>query len=368
MDGRDTAPNSGTKYLKRLINFTKEQNYGKLSTIIGRFYAMDRDNRWERIERAYDLLVNGNGEQIEHSLKGVEAFTKKNYEKKIFDEMMEPATLLNPEEGKIQSNDVLIFIDFRSDRMRQIVETFGKKPSFKTEQILSDLGVYQMTEYNKDFNLPVLFPPDYVKNVLSEWIAEKGLKQFHSAETEKYAHVTFFFNGRCEKPFKNETRKLVPSPQVKTYNLKPEMSMDGVKEAVIDAMDLKYDFIMCNFAPPDMVGHTGDYKATLKAVEETDRCVGECVKAAKENGYVMLVTADHGNAEEMIDDRGDPKTSHNCNRVPFALVQPVLENGLKLGLKGDGKSSLRDVAPTVCDLMGLDVPVEMQGRSLLTRE
>jgi len=270
--------------------------------------------------------------------------------------------------GLIEDGDSVVFINYRSDRMREIVQAVGIKPPFETELHRKDLMVVQMTQYDSKYKLPILFPPQDNKNVLAEWISKQGKKQFHTAETEKYAHVTFFFNGGTEEAFPNEDRKLIASPKVATYDLKPEMSVSEVGESVVSAIDSgKYDFVMCNLAPPDMVGHTGVYDKTVIAVEATDKVIGKIWAQCQKAGYVLVVTADHGNAEEMFESDGSPKTAHTTNLVPL-----IIASTQKIGEWNDDVTSkkretgLADVAPTILDIMGLSIPKEMTGKSLVS--
>lgn len=300
-DGRDTLPTSGVKYIQQVLDKTKELNYGKLAFITGRYYAMDRDKRWERIKIAYDGLVKGVGEKC--SLDKVIELVQKRYTEGENDEFLKPI-IINPE-GAIKDNDTLVFFNYRSDRARQISETFGVKKNFETDKDVKGLNIFTMTQYKADFPFKNLYPPVVPKMVLAEALSSAGLTQFHCAETEKYAHVTFFFNGGQEAQFKGEERKLVPSPKVPTYDHKPEMSVSEVAQEMCTAVESgKYPFVMCNFAPPDMVGHTGKYEPAVKAVTATDKAIGMVKAACDKTGTVLLVTADHGNAEQMI----DPKT------------------------------------------------------------
>lgn len=364
-DGRDTKPTSGVQYIRQLQDFMKSHNYGSIATLMGRFYAMDRDKRWDRIHVAYDAMIGGVGEAVteEKLISAVEA----RYAAGENDEFLKP--FIVNKEGLIKDGDTLIFIDFRSDRMREIVETLGVKPPFDlgtSVALPKSLHVVQMTKYNADFRMPIIFPPQSMDNVLAEWLSKHGLKQFHTAETEKYAHVTFFFNGGVEQAFPLEDRKLVASPQVKTYDLKPDMSVAQVADSVVEAMASGvYPFVMCNMAPPDMVGHTGMFDPAVVAVEATDKAIGVIFEACKKYGYVLAITADHGNAEEMEDETGKPKTSHTTNPVFFIVAgegDKVNLNGLELVSKQGG---LKDVAPSILKVMGLPIPVEMTGKSLL---
>jgi 2,3-bisphosphoglycerate-independent phosphoglycerate mutase len=356
-DGRDTPPKSATTYLADLLSFLRQARYGSLATVMGRFYAMDRDKRWERTKEAYEALVGGKGEAT--TAEQVVAAVEKRYAADESDEFLKP--LIVDKDGIIRESDTLIFFDFRADRMRQIVETLGVKPPFAVDTPLpANLGVVQMTQYNKDFPLPVIFKPQVMDNVLAEWLSKQGLRQFHTAETEKYAHVTFFFNGGREKAFDNEDRVLVPSPKVATYDLKPEMSVAAVGVEVCKAIESgTYPFVMCNLAPPDMVGHTGVFDATVKACEATDVVIERIVATCAKHGYTLVITADHGNCEDMIDEDGRPKTSHSTNLVPLLIVN---DKGVRLVRKEGG---LSDVAPTVLTIMGLPVPKEMTGKSMV---
>lgn len=359
-DGRDTSPTSGVTYVQQVLDKVKELNYGSLSTITGRYYAMDRDNRHERIKLAYEGMVQGIGEKT--TPNDVVALIQKRYNDTSdpqTDEFLKP--IIVDEKGMIQDNDTLIFINFRADRVRQISAAFGIERHFETSKAPQNLKICTMTQYKKEFPFSMLYPPTVPSNVLSEWISKKGFTQFHCAETEKYAHVTFFFNGGQEKAFDKEDRLMVPSPKVATYDLKPEMSCMEVAQEMVKVIEQKkYPFVMCNFAPPDMVGHTGKYEPAIKGVETTDTAIGLLVDACKKNDFVLLVTADHGNAEKMIGDKGGPHTAHTTNKVPFIMT------GSKKFKEIKHDAALCDVAPTVLALMGVDQPSEMTGQSLLT--
>ena len=359
-DGRDTLPHSGVHYLKQTLSKTKELGYGSIATIMGRYYAMDRDKRWERIKIAYDGLVQGVGENS--TAESVEELIKSRYNaaegKAQTDEFLTPIILNR--EGLIQDHDTLLFIDYRADRMRQITETFGGTINFETDKKPKSLNIYTMTQYKKEFPFKNLYPPTIPKNVLAEVISSHSKLQLHCAETEKYAHVTFFFNGGQEPPFPGEERKLVPSPKVATYDLQPSMNAAGVADEMSKAIATKkYDFLMCNFANPDMVGHTGKYEAAVVACAVTDKGIGQIQEACDKNGYTLLVTADHGNAEQMYDDKGGPFTAHTNNPVPFVMT------GDHKFAKPDHHPALADVAPTVLALMSIPQPEEMTGKSLL---
>ncbi len=352
-DGRDTPPTSGISYVQQLLTYLQQKQYGRLATIMGRYYAMDRDKRWERTKLAFEAMVLGKGEKSSNPMETI----KKRYEHDETDEFLRP--IIVDEEGLIRDRDTLIFFDFRADRMRQIIESFGFNPPFQTEKVPKDLFIATMTEYKKEYPFPILYPPITLQNVLAEWLSKHQISQFHTAETEKYAHVTFFFNGGKEEPFPAEDRILVPSPKVPTYDLKPDMSLQGVQQQVIEAMQKDYPFILCNLAPPDMVGHTGVYDAAVKAVEATDKTIGNIFQSCEKNGYILVITADHGNAEKMIDDDGKPHTAHTTNPVPFIIARNDVHFQREKGI-------LADVGPTILDLMGLTKPKEMTGSSFLT--
>lgn len=361
-DGRDTSPTSGVGYLQQLMDFLNKEKYGQIALIVGRYYAMDRDKRWERMQIAYEAMVAGKGDKVSAD-KVVDFIKTHRYAADETDEFLKPIVI--NEEGCVKDDDTLVFFDYRSDRMRQVTETFGLKRNFETTITHpKNLHISCMTQYKKEYPFPLIFEPQLHKNVLAEWISSKGLTQFHCAETEKYPHVTFFFNGGREIQFEHEDRHMTPSPKVKTYDLKPEMSCLEVAQKMVDEIKTKkYPFIMCNFAPPDMVGHTGIYEAAVLACEATDKAIHMVEEACRQNGYILMITADHGNAEKMYDDKGGKHTAHTCYRVPFIstgkrrfAANPNL---------GGRPAALCDVAPTVLDEMGLDIPPEMTGRSLL---
>jgi len=369
-DGRDTAPRSAAGYAKDLLAFLEKEKYGQLATVVGRYYAMDRDKRWERVKVAIDGLVKGEGEKGEDIIKTIE----EKYKKDETDEFLKPI-IVNGDEGRIKDGDTLFFFNYRSDRMREIVSVFGLPDKPMEVDVPKDLHITTMSRYNAEFPFPIAFPPQAMTNVLAEWLAKKGIKQAHIAETEKYAHVTFFFNGGVEKQFENETRHMIPSPKVATYDLEPPMSSKGVAEKVAEVLKTKeYEFVMCNFAPPDMVGHTGIFDAAVKAIAATDKAVRTVYEACEEAGYILLITADHGNAEQMINpDTGAPHTAHTTNKVPFIMtgdpkkLQFVEDKEKTDGDDDDEHGALCDVAPTVLALMGLDQPHEMTGHSLLAK-
>ncbi|CAB3407213.1 unnamed protein product [Caenorhabditis bovis] len=363
-DGRDTSPSSGVTFLQQTLDFLKEQQYGKLATIVGRYYAMDRDNRWERINVAYEAMIAGVGEAS--SEDKVVDVVKGRYAADQTDEFLKPI-ILNGENARVKNDDTVIFFDYRADRMREISAAIGMdryKDCNSSHPHPSNLKVYGMTQYKADYPFQSLFPPASNKNVLAEWLAEQKVTQFHCAETEKYAHVTFFFNGGVEKQFEGEERCLVPSPKVATYDLQPEMSSAGVGDKMVEQIVAgKHPFIMCNFAPPDMVGHTGVYEAAVKACEATDVAIGRIYEACQKHGYTLLVTADHGNAEKMKAPDGGKHTAHTCYRVPLTLSHP----GFKFVNPADRAPALCDVAPTVLAVMGLPQPAEMTGQSIVQK-
>ena len=364
LDGRDTPPASAEGYITQLQEKMKEKGVGKIASLSGRFYSMDRDKRWQRIQKCYDALVYGKGIKAGSSIKAIED----SYQKEVFDEFVEPTVICNGDEpvATIGKNDSVIFFNFRPDRAREITRALvdSEFNEFKTKK---DLNLYFVCFTNYDETMPnvhIAFQKEQLKNTFGEYISKKGYTQLRIAETEKYAHVTFFFNGGEEKLFEGEDRILVPSPKVETYDQKPEMSAYEVTEKVLDAIKQdKYDCIILNYANTDMVGHTGSLEAAIKAVEAVDECVGKVVKLVEEKQGNLLITADHGNAEQMIDYKtGEPHTAHTTNPVPLILVT----SDPKLKLKAGGK--LADLAPTMLDLMNLEKPEEMTGNSLLDKE
>lgn len=356
-DGRDTPPTSGKDYISQLETKIKEIGVGKIATIVGRFYAMDRDNRWERIKQAYDAFVFAKGGVFN---KPSDVF-EKSYKENITDEFILPSVISGTR--RVSENDSVIFFNFRPDRAREITRTFVDKnfDGFERQKGYFPLHYVTMTCYDKTIeNVTVAFSPQHLNNTLGEYISSLGLTQLRIAETEKYAHVTFFFNGGVETPYKNEDRILVPSPKVSTYDQKPEMSAYEVTEKVLESIESqKYDIIVLNFANCDMVGHTGILPATIKAVETVDECLGKIVDKLNKMGGASLIMADHGNADQMFDEKGGAFTAHTTNPVPLILV------GRNYELKDGGK--LCDVAPTMLDIMGLEIPKEMTGISLLKK-
>ncbi|KAI9823305.1 MAG: hypothetical protein M1832_002529 [Thelocarpon impressellum] len=360
-DGRDTDPKSAATYLQQLLDKIKELGIGDLATIVGRYYIMDRDKRWDRVEIGMKGVVTGEGEESDDPVKKI----KERYEKNENDEFLKPI-IVGGKERRVQDGDTLFFFNYRSDRVREVTQLLGDvdrspKPDFPYP---SDIHITTMTQYKTDYPFKVAFPPQHMGNVLAEWLAKQDVKQCHVAETEKYAHVTFFFNGGVEKQFPGEEREMVPSPKVATYDLDPKMNAAGVADKLCERIGSgKFEFLMNNFAPPDMVGHTGVYRAAIEGCEATDVAIGQVYEKCKEAGYVLFVTADHGNAEEMLNDEGKPKTSHTTNKVPFIMANAPTGWSLK---KQDGV--LGDVAPTLLDVMGLEQPKEMTGHSLLLKK
>ena len=351
MDGRDTDPKSGKGFIEELSAHC-EKSAGKIASIIGRYYAMDRDKRWERVKEAYDLLVNGEGKKATDMVQAMQ----ESYDEGVTDEFIKPIVNANCD-GTIKEGDVVIFFNYRNDRAKELTQQDMPEAGMHT---IPGLQYYCMTPYDASFKgVHILFDKENVANTLGEYIASKGLNQLHIAETEKYAHVTFFFNGGRETPFDNEDRILVPSPKVATYDLKPEMSAYEVKDKLVDAInENKYDFIVVNFANGDMVGHTGIYEAIEKAVVAVDACVKDVIEAAKAQGYEAIIIADHGNADHALNEDGTPNTAHSLNPVPCVYVT---EN--KAAKVEDGR--LADVAPTILKIMGLEAPADMNGQILI---
>ncbi len=360
LDGRDTPPASAEGYITKLEEKMKEKEIGKIASITGRFYAMDRDKRWERVSKAYNALVNGEGVKAPTAISAIEA----SYQKEIFDEFVEPTLICNGDTpiATINKNDSVIFFNFRPDRAREITRALvdNEFDGFETKPL--ELYFVCMTPYDETMpNVKVAFKKEALSNTFGEYISNLGYTQLRIAETEKYAHVTFFFNGGEEKQYKGEDRILVPSPKVETYDLKPEMSAYEVTDKVLEAIESnKYNAIILNYANPDMVGHTGSLEAAIKAIETIDECVGKVVEAVEKVNGVLLMTADHGNAEQMIDYKtGEPHTAHTTNPVPLMLV------GMNDVTLKPGK--LADLAPTMLDIMGLEKPEEMTGESIIIR-
>ncbi len=363
LDGRDTPPASAEGYIVKLQEKMKEKGVGKIASISGRFYAMDRDKRWQRVQKCYDALVNGEGIKANSAEKAIED----SYQKEVFDEFVEPTVICNNGEpvAKIEENDSVIFFNFRPDRAREITRAIVDKDFNEFETKKMNVYFVCFTSYDETMpNVHIAFKKEVLHNTFGEVVSKAGLTQLRIAETEKYAHVTFFFNGGEEKQYPGEDRILVPSPKVETYDQKPEMSAYEVTDKVVDALENdKYDVVILNFANTDMVGHTGSLEAAIKAVEAVDECVGKIVKVIEEKKGNLIITADHGNAEQMIDYKtGEPHTAHTTNPVPIILVTANPE----YKLKENGK--LADLAPTMLDLMGIEQPKEMTGESLLVKD
>jgi len=361
MDGRDTDPMAGKGFIIDLQQHMQTAGTGVVATVIGRYYAMDRDKHWDRIKLAYDLIVNGKGREQDDIVAGVQScYDSHTEEHKNTDEFMEP--LVNSSiDGRIKEGDVVIFFNFRSDRAKELTVVLTQQDMPEQGMTtIPNLQYYCMTPYDDSFTgVHVLFPKENLDNTLGEYIAGKGLKQLHIAETEKYAHVTSFINGGREEPFEGEERILVTSPAVATYDLKPEMSAYEVKDKLVEALKTnKYDWIVVNFANADMVGHTGVYPAIETAVKVIDNCLNEVVETARAMGYETIITADHGNADRALNADGTPNTAHSTNPVPFLYVT---ENGNARVQDG----VLADVAPSILHIMGLEQPVEMTGRCLI---
>ena len=363
LDGRDTPPASGKEYVEQLEAKMKELGVGAVASVSGRYYAMDRDNRWDRVEKAYNAIVKGEGETAESATAGIQA----SYDNDVTDEFVLPTVIVKDGAplATIKENDSVIFFNFRPDRAREITRTLcddefiGFERGERVKTTFVCFTEYDVTIENKQ----VAFVKDEITNTFGEFLAKNGLKQARIAETEKYAHVTFFFNGGVEEPNEGEDRILVKSPKVATYDLKPEMSAYEVCDKLVDAIKSdKYDVIIINFANPDMVGHTGVEDAAIKAIEAVDECVGKAVDAIKEVDGQMFICADHGNAEQLIDDEtGEPFTAHTTNPVPFILVNADPAYKLREG------GCLADIAPTLIELMGMEQPAEMTGKSLLVK-
>jgi 2,3-bisphosphoglycerate-independent phosphoglycerate mutase len=356
-DGRDTDPKSGKGYMQDLLKHLEHSN-GKVASFVGRYYAMDRDKRWERIKQAYDLIVRGKGTGTRDILASIQ----ESYDNDITDEFMKPIVVVG-DEGKpvgiLRDGDVVVFFNFRNDRARELTVVLTQQDMAEHEMKTIPLHYCTMTPYDATFKgLHIIFDKDNVTNTMGEVVAKAGLSQLRIAETEKYAHVTFFFSGGREEKFEKENRILIPSPKVPTYDLMPEMSAYLVKDAVIKAMQEDHpDFICLNFANGDMVGHTGIYEAIKKAIATVDDCLGEVVDTAREEGYDVLIIADHGNADNAVNPDGSPNTAHSLNPVPCILVTgdyDKIDEGI-----------LADVAPTLLNIMGIERPGEMTGRILV---
>ncbi|MBO8158986.1 2,3-bisphosphoglycerate-independent phosphoglycerate mutase [Thermosyntropha sp.] len=365
LDGRDVGPKTAGKYIDKLEKKMQAMGVGQIATIGGRFYGMDRDKRWERVEKAYNAMVLGEGVKAPNAY----AALQNSYENRVTDEFMEPAVIIG-ESGKpvglVDNGDSIIFFNFRADRARQITRAFTDEDFTGFERVKKpEVYFVCMTQYDITINAPVAFPPQDLRNTLGEVLSKEGLKQLRIAETEKYAHVTFFFNGGVEEPNLGEDRILIPSPKVATYNLKPEMSAYEVTDRVLKEIDKDaYDVIILNYANPDMVGHTGVLEAAIKAVQVVDECLGRVVEKVKEKGGTVIITADHGNCEMMVcPETGQPFTAHTCEKVPFILVD---DDYIGYNLREEG--ALKDIAPTMLELLGIKKPEEMTGTSLLEQD
>lgn len=357
MDGRDTDPKSGKGFIEALEAHIAK-NTGALATMIGRYYAMDRDKRWERVKESYDLMVHGTGTPTTNMVEAVQ----QSYDAGVTDEFIKPAVKVDAA-GKpvatIQEGDVVIFFNFRNDRAKELTIVLTQKDMPEAGMKTIPLHYCTMTPYDATFEgMHILFDKDNVTNTLGEVVAKAGKKQIRIAETEKYAHVTFFFSGGREKEFENESRILIPSPKVATYDLQPEMSAFGVKDAIVAELNKgEVDFVALNYANGDMVGHTGDTTAITKAIKAVDQCVKETVEAAVANGYTVLITADHGNADNAVNEDGSPNTAHSLNPVPFIVIDK--------DIKSVKNGKLADIAPTILKLMDIPAPAEMTGTPLV---
>lgn len=374
LDGRDTVYNAGIDFLTNLEQKIQEIGVGKIASLSGRFYAMDRDNRWDRTGKAYNAMVLGEGEHVGNVLDAIKA----SYQREVYDEEFVPSVIESNGQpvGTVQDNDAVIFFNFRPDRMRQLTKAFVLPDFDKFERRrVNNLLPVTMAEYEKGLPVEVAFPPEQIEKSLAQVISEAGLKQLHIAETEKYAHVTFFLNGTKENPFENEDRVIIPSPRVATYDQAPEMSAKEITDRVLkEIQENKYDFIVMNFANADMVGHTGNFEATIRGIEVIDSCLGKLAEATLSRDGMMFITADHGNAEELKNLRtGDINKEHSTNPVPFVIIGNYYQGQPSIaGEVPEGDLSLMppigmlaDVAPTILMSMGLEQPPEMTGQPLL---
>lgn len=359
-DGRDTAPKIAISFIQEILNTIEKYSHINICTISGRYYSMDRDCRWSRTEKAYKVLIKD--ENIQENYDPIQII-KEYYNNNISDEFI-PPTRIN--KGKISNNDGILFFNFRPDRIRQLLHCLAKTnfKGFKTKKI-DNLIFTTFTEYDSTLKISNVFPTEHHPNFLGQIIANNGLKQLRLAETEKYAHVTYFFNGGIEEPFSGEDRELIPSPKVETYDLQPEMSAHQITTSLINAIDKNiYHIIIINYANPDMIGHTGNLEATIKAIEVIDKCIEKIMNKIQEHQGIFIITADHGNADYMLDSNNKPCKSHSTNLVPFILI----DNSSKLNIHGLKKyGSLADIAPTILDILQFAIPKEMNGKSLINK-
>ncbi len=362
LDGRDVPPRCAQKYIDEIETFMKHNNAGEIATVSGRYYGMDRDNRWDRTQLSYDTITQGKGIEVETATQAL----KTAYERKEDDEFVKPSVIIKNGKpvGVVNDKDTFIFVNFRPDRARQITwaMTLNDFDDFKRDK-KPNVNYICMCRYDETLDLPVAFPPQNLKNILGSVLSENKIEQLRISETEKYAHVTFFFNGQAEEPMEYEKRILIPSPRVPTYDLKPEMSAFEIRDRLTNAIKNNAAKVyICNFANCDMVGHTGKFKAAVSAVETVDMCVHTVVKKVLKNLGFVLITADHGNAEEMLDEKGNTVTAHTTNPVPFISVSNDAD---KVTLRGEGR--LADIAPTILDILGIEKPAEMDGQSLILK-
>jgi len=358
-DGRDTSPRMAKIFINTILQEISQSKHIKICTISGRYYTMDRDSRWSRTEKAYKILTEDiNINENNNCLEIIEQFYREN----ISDEFIPPTRI---SKGKISNNDGILFFNFRPDRIRQILHSFAKSnfKGFITKNI-NNLIFTTFTDYDSSIEIPIVFPAETQKNFLGQIISNYGLKQLRLAETEKYAHVTYFFNGGIEEPFPGEDRELIPSPRVETYDLQPEMSAYQVTESLINAINKNiYKLIVVNYANADMVGHTGKLESTIKAIEVIDKCLNKVLKKIKEKSITLIITADHGNADYMLDENNKPCKSHSTNLVPFILIENNINSMNKLEKEG----CLADIAPTILDILNMNIPKEMNGKSLIEK-
>lgn len=361
LDGRDTNVKEAKDFVQQIDESIDKCTNITICTISGRYYSMDRDCRWSRTEKSYKIMINDN--TIIRNKANILSVIEEYYNQNISDEFIPPTRI---QKGNISNNDSIIFFNFRPDRTRQLLHTFAK-PNFKgfTRQEIKNLMITTFTEYDTHLSIPTIFPPNIHKNFLGQVISKKGLKQLRLAETEKYAHVTYFFNGGIEEPFPGENRILIPSPKVETYDLQPEMSANELTQSLIKAIEMKiYDLIVINYANADMIGHTGDLQATINSIEIIDKCIKKVLEKIKNNNHTIIITADHGNADYMITKDNKPCKSHSLNPVPFILVDKNITNQQELRKYGN----LADIAPTILNLLDIKIPNEMNGNSLLNKK